>query len=168
MMSPIEPGTASTPEPAVRAMAPIAVVLLVAVTVLLGVSVGTAALETTTLSSPAPTATIGLDATVDRIVLTHRGGDPIDVRDLRIVVAVNGESLMNQPPVPFFSAAGFRPGPTGPFNAATPDEWTVGTSASFRIAGTNDPTPALGDRITVRLVVDDQPIATLDGRVGAG
>lgn len=149
-------------------MAPIAVVLLVAVTVLLGVGVGTAALDGTTLRSSAPTATIGLDATVDRVVLTHRGGDPIAVRELRIVVAVNGEPLKHQPPVPFFSAAGFRPGPTGPFNAATPNEWTVGTSASFRIAGTNDPTPTLGDRITVRLVVDDQSIATLDGRVKAG
>ena len=149
-------------------MAPIAVVLLVAVTVLLSVGVGTAALEATTLGSSAPTATIDLDATVDRIVLTHRGGDPIAVGELRIVVVVNGEPLKNQPPVPFFSAAGFRPGPTGPFNAATPNEWTVGTSASFRIAGTNDPTPTIGDRLTVRLVVDDQSIATLNGRVKAG
>lgn len=149
-------------------MAPIAVVLLVAVTVLLSVGVGTAALEATTLGSSAPTATIDLDATVDRIVLTHRGGDPIAVGELRIVVVVNGEPLKNQPPVPFFSAAGFRPGPTGPFNAATPNEWTVGTSASFRIAGTNDPTPTIGDRLIVRLVVDDQSIATLNGRVKAG
>jgi FlaG/FlaF family flagellin (archaellin) len=151
-----------------RALTPVAVVLLVAVTVLLAVGVGTATLEVAQLSSPAPTATIALDATADRVVLTHRGGDPIDVGELRVVVAVNGEPLRNQPPVPFFSAAGFRPGPTGPFNAATPDEWTAGTSASFRIAGTNDPTPAPGDRMTVRLVVDDQPIATLEGRVTAG
>ena len=149
-------------------MAPIAVVLLVAVTVLLSVGVGTVALEATTLGSSAPTATIDLDTTVDRIVLTHRGGDPIAVGELRIVVVVNGEPLKNQPPVPFFSAAGFRPGPTGPFNAATPNEWTVGTSASFRIAGTNDPTPTIGDRLIVRLVVDDQSIATLNGRVKAG
>ena len=149
-------------------MAPIAVVLLVAMTVLLSVGVGTVALEATTLGSSAPTATIDLDATVDRIVLTHRGGDPIAVGELRIVVVVNGEPLKNQPPVPFFSAAGFRPGPTGPFNAATPNEWTVGTSASFRIAGTNDPTPTIGDRLIVRLVVDDQSIATLNGRVKAG
>lgn len=158
----------SVPPPDARALTPIAVVLLVAVTVLLAVGVGTTALEAVTLSSPAPTATITLDATADRVVLTHRGGDPIAVDDLRVVVTVNGEPLANQPPVPFFSATGFRPGPTGPFNAATPEEWTVGTSASFRIAGTNDPTPVPGDRITVRLVVDDQPIATLSGRVKAG
>jgi len=149
-------------------MAPIAVVLLVAVTVLLGVSVGTAALETTALSSPAPTATIGLDATVDRIVLTHRGGDPIDVRDLRIAVAVNGESLMNQPPVPFFSAAGFRPGPTGAFNAASDGDWRVGESASFRIAGTNDPAPEPGRTITVEISVDGRPVAALEAVVEPG
>ena len=159
---------ASVTKPDSRALAPVAVVLLVALTVLLAVGVGAATLEIAPLSSPAPTATIALDATADHVVLTHHGGDPIQVGDLRVVVAVNGEPLANQPPVPFFSAAGFRPGPTGPFNAATPNEWTAGTSASFRIAGTNDPTPVPGDRITVRLVVDDRPIATLNARVRTG
>ena len=145
-----------------RALTPVAVVLLVAVTVLLAVGVGTATLEVAQLSSPAPTATIALDATADRVVLTHRGGDPIDVGELRVVVAVNGEPLRNQPPVPFFSAPGFESAPTGAFNSATADAWRVGETASFRTAGTNEPAIAPGDTVMIRLSVDGYSVADLE------
>lgn len=155
-----------------RAVAPVAGVLLVAMTVLLGVGVTAVAFGVDagvgTTPSPAPTATFSLAVDGDRITITHRGGDSLAVDGLRVVVAVNGEPLTHQPPVPFFSARGFRPGPTGPFNPAAANEWTAGTAASIRIAGTNDPQPMPGDAVTVRLVVDDTPVAVLSATVEPG
>ncbi|MES3161424.1 MAG: type IV pilin [Halorubrum sp.] len=149
-----------------RALAPLAGVLLVAVTVLLAVGVTAAAFDAP--PDPAPTTVVSLSASEDRLTLTHRGGAPIDVRELTVRVWVNGEPLARQPAVPFFSAAGFRPGPTGSFNAASGDEWVVGDEVSFRIAATNDPTPAPGDRVEVRLSVRGQPLAALETHVDAG
>ncbi|MFC6752420.1 type IV pilin N-terminal domain-containing protein [Halorubrum tibetense] len=152
--------------PDTRAVATLAGVLLVAIAVLLAVGVATAAFDEPT--EPAPTAVISLSAEGDRLVLLHEGGEPIDVQELTVRVWVNGDSLARQPSVPFFSAAGFRPGPTGPFNAASGDEWIVGDEASVRIAGTNDPTPRPGDRVEVRLSVRGQPIASMATTVEPG
>ena len=118
----------------------------------------------TTVPADAPRAAIDLrvDADADRLTFVHRGGDPIDVSALSVRIRVDGESLDAQPPVPFFSARGFRPGPTGPFNSATADEWTAGERASLRVAGTNDPTIAPGSRVSVRLIVAETVVAELE------
>lgn len=102
-----------------RAVSPVVgVVLLTAVTVAASVAVGAAALS---YAPPSPAPTVAVDATADpggRVVLVHRGGDPLVVADLRIRVTVDGEPLRFQPPVPFVGARGFRGAPTGPFNRA--------------------------------------------------
>lgn len=94
-------------------------------------------------------ATLTVDG--DRLVLDHRAGDPIDVARLDMLVRVDDEALAHQPPVPFFAARGFHPGPTGPFNAASDGSWEPGERASVRIASTNHPVPRAGDRVTVEL-----------------
>jgi len=147
-----------------RAVTTLAGVLLVAIAVLLAVGVATATFDEP--ADPAPTAVISLSVDGDRLILRHEGGEPIDIQELTVRVWVNGEPLARQPSVPFFSAAGFNPGPTGPFNAASGDEWIVGDETSFRIAGTNDPTPGPGDRVEVRLSVRGQPVASMATTVG--
>lgn len=146
-----------------RAIAPVAGVLLLAITVVLAGGVVTAALGAHAGPvEPAPTASLSLSATDDRITVTHRGGDALDAGDLDVRVSVDGEPLARQPPVPFFSSAGFHPGPTGAFNAARDDDWRVGESASFRVAGTNDPVPDPGRTVVVEVSVDGRPVATLE------
>jgi len=142
-------------------------VLLLAITVVLAGGVAAAALGPSTTTVP-PSAVLSLSATDDRIAVRHRGGDPIDVAAVTVRVSVDGEPLDEQPPVPFFSAAGFRPGPTGPFNAASDDTWRVGETATFRVADTNDPTLEPGRTVTVRITADGQPVATLETSVEAG
>ena len=83
------------------------------------------------------------------------------MRRLDVVVRVDGAPLRHQPPVPFFSARGFRPGPTGPFNAAADPTWAVGERASIRLASTNRPRVRAGARVTVTLRYDGQQLATL-------
>ncbi len=155
--------SASAPGTTARAIAPVAGVLLIAMAVILAAGVTTATLDAP--DEPAPTALLSLSADGDRIAITHEAGDPVEVDELTVRVRVNDEPLARQPSIPFFSAAGFQPGPTGPFNAASnDDEWSVGEVASFRIAGTNDPTPAAGDRVEVRLVVRGRLLVSLDAR----
>lgn len=156
----------STPDRSARALAPVAGVLLLAITVVLAGGVVTAAIDVP--AEPAPTASLSLSATDDRITVTHRGGDALDATDLEVQVRVDGEPLARQPPVPFFSAVGFRPGPTGAFNAATDGDWRVGESASFRVAGTNNPTLEPGRTVAVDVSVDGQPVATLETVVESG
>ena len=158
-------GCPSALSPTVRAIAPLAGILLVAMTVLLGVTVTAVALDAP--EEPAPMTMLSLSADGDRIALTHDGGDPINVQDLTVRVRVNDESLSRQPPVPFFSSAGFQPGPTGAFNSASDDTWIVGESVSFRIARSNDPYPTAGDRVEVHLSVHDREIAMLEATVRA-
>ena len=148
-------------------MAPVAGVLLLAITVVLAGGVAAAALGPSTATVP-PSAVLSLSATDDRIEIDHRGGDPIDVAAVTVRVSVDGEPLAEQPPVPFFSAAGFRPGPTGPFNSASDDTWRVGETASFRVADTNDPTLEPGRTVTVEITADGRPVATLEASVEAG
>ena len=78
-----------------------------------------------------------------------------------VIVRVDGDPLRHQPPVPFFSARGFRPGPTGPFNAAADPTWTVGERASVRLASTNHPRIVAGARVTVELRYDGRRLTTL-------
>ncbi len=143
-----------------RAVSPVVgtVTLVLIVVLLAGVlmaSVGTASLD-----QPDPEfASISATATQDgTIVLSHDGGQPVDVSEISLVVSVAGTRLAEQPPVPFFSSAGFEPGPTGPFNSAAEPRWTVGETTSLTIAGSNTPTPQPGDRVTVEIYRGDRPL----------
>ena len=142
----------------------IGIVLLLVVTVALAGTVATVAFETTP-PSDAPRAAIDLrvDADQNRLTFVHRAGDPLDVRDLDLRVRVEGTPLDAQPPVPFFSASGFEPGPTGPFNSATDPEWTAGETASVQLAGTNDPLISEGSAVVVEFAVEDAVIAEASG-----
>ncbi|TKX36623.1 type IV pilin [Halorubrum sp. CGM5_25_10-8B] len=148
-------------------MAPVAGVLLIAITVVLAGGVAAAALDGPSATVP-PSAVLSLSATDDRIAIDHRGGDPIDVSAVTIRVSIDGEPLDEQPPLPFFSAVGFHPGPTGPFNAAGDDTLRVGETATFRVADTNDPTLEPGRTVTVDITADGQPVASLEASVEAG
>jgi FlaG/FlaF family flagellin (archaellin) len=144
-----------------RATTTLGTVLLVAVAVTLAATVGGVALAAVpALDGP---ASVSLDVTASadgRVVLTHRGGPALDVRELRVQVSVDGDPLSQQPPVPFFAAPGFHGGPTGPFNAASGDRWTAGERAGFRVAGTNDPPLRAGDTVRVRVYRDGTPVGT--------
>lgn len=133
------------------------------VTLLLAVAVGSAAVAVSlgTLPGGPPVAAASLSVEGERIELTNRGGGTVDVRRLRVVIRVDGTPLRHQPPVPFFSTAGFRPGPTGPFNAAADPRWEPGERASLRVASTNRPSIRAGDRVTVDLRYDGHRIFRL-------
>jgi len=146
-----------------RASAPVVgVALLVVLAVGLAGAVA-AGLGAVAPPEPPPRAALELsvDADADRVALTHLGGDALDVRRLRLRVAVDGTPLSHQPPVPFFAARGFRAGPTGPFNTAADPRWTTGETASLRLASTNAPAIAPGARVRVELFVDGQAVARL-------
>ncbi|MFB6096671.1 MAG: type IV pilin [Haloferacaceae archaeon] len=146
----------------------VGVVLLVGVTVVVAAVVGTAALGVASDAQAAtgPTVSLGLAVEGDRIALTHVAGEPLDVRDLRLRIAVDGRALAHQPPVPFFAARGFRSGPTGPFNPATAPTWRVGQTASLRLAETNRPRIEPGSTVEVRVYVDDALAAELSTSAG--
>jgi archaeal type IV pilus assembly protein PilA len=92
-------------------------------------------------------------------VLVHDGGGSLDTRSLSVVVEVDGEPLTHQPPVPFFSASGFEPGPTGVFNVGYSGEWEVGDSAGFTLnPNTNGPAPERGSAVSVEVYEGDRPI----------
>lgn len=137
------------------------VVLAVALTVVLASGVAVAFAVGVAPADPAPSARVALnvDAGGDELVLEHRGGDALHVDALRVVVTVDGTRLAHQPPVPFFAATGFEPGPTGPFNRGYDGAWTAGETASFALAGTNDPAIAPGDRVLVAVYADDALVA---------
>lgn len=150
-----------------RAVSPaLGAVILVGVTVAAAAVLGTVLFgQAAALSAPPPTATFDLAVEGDQVSIDHTGGDAVDVRALRVEVAVDGEPLSRQPPVPFFAARGFHGGPGGPFNPETDAEWTVGETASFRVAGTNDPALEPGAELTVELFHGDQRFASLSTRV---
>lgn len=148
-----------------RAVSPVTgTVLVVLCTVMLSGALAVAVLGSDLNATPAPSVVLSAtaNADTDRILLLHRAGEPLDVRQLDVLIAVNGTALARQPPVPFFAATGFRSGPTGPFNSADDPLWTPGERASVRIAGTNDPTLSPGSTVTVRLVFDGQVVAVVE------
>lgn len=147
----------------------IGAVLLVGVTVVAASLVGVAVLGQASAVDDTPRHTVlSISVEGDRIRLVHEGGDALDVRRLDVTVAVDGEPLRHQPPVPFFSARGFRPGPTGPFNVAADPTWTAGEAASFRVAGTNAPALTPGATVTVRVAIDGRLLAREEARVKPG
>ncbi|WP_207586824.1 type IV pilin [Halomontanus rarus] len=150
-----------------RAVSPVVgTLLLVALTICLAavVAVGIGFGPGTTMLSTAPSAAFDLsvDANEQEISLHHRTGETIDVRELTLHVTVEGEPLAEQPPVPFFSEHGFRGGPGGPFNERSDPRWSVGETASVRVAGTNAPAIDTGDTVGVTLAVDGKTVASLE------
>lgn len=141
-----------------RGYAPVAVVLLLAVTVVAAAAVATAVPALP--GDPPPQRGVAADATSDgRVAVTLLSGESIDIESATVRVAVGGEPLAHQPPVPFFAARGFHGGPTGPFNVAADPSWTVGETASLRVAGTNSPELRVGATLTVRVLVDGRVVA---------
>jgi len=133
------------------------------VTLALAVVVGTAVAAVGLGAVPAAPSVTGATLVVDgdRLVVTHRAGEPLDVRRLDVIVRVDGTPLRHQPPVPFFAARGFGSGPTGPFNPAADPTWDAGERASLRVAATNRPPLVAGARVTVELRYDGRRLATL-------
>lgn len=149
-----------------RALSPvIGVVAVVGITVLLATTVGL--IVTATPTDPAPTATfdVSADSERDRISLTHRGGDRLVVAKLRVTVTVEGEPLVFQPPVPFFAARGFAPGPTGPLNVASDGRWRAGETGAFELAGTNSPRLSPGETVTVTIATETAVIDEVETTV---
>ena len=144
-----------------RATVPVlGAVLLVGVTVVLAVAVSVVA---TGFAPPEPAGPVALEVSADaatgRVAIDHVGGSTLDVREVTLRVEVGGEPLARQPPVPFYAAAGFNGFPTGPFNPAADPRWEAGESASFRVAGTNDPPLVTGVPLVVTVVRDGGPVA---------
>lgn len=152
-----------------RGVSPVVgVVCLTAVTVVLAAIVGTAVLGATPQpSTPSvPSASFGLAAEPSGdVTLVHRGGDAVDPETIELFVRVGDEPLEWQPPVPFFSARGFESGPTGAFNSATTDTWEAGETASFTVAGTNDPGLRAGETVTVRISIDGHGVSAVETTV---
>jgi FlaG/FlaF family flagellin (archaellin) len=143
--------TSSTFGPDRRATSPVVgVALLVLVTAILAAGLGAAVLGTVP-AEPPPQTRLSISVDGDRLRVVHQAGDTLDVRRMEVHVAVNGTRLAHQPPVPFFAATGFEPGPTGPFNSASDPEWEVGEVGTLTVAGTNS--PAIGPGATVRVTV---------------
>jgi flagellin-like protein len=143
-----------------RATSPVVgTVLLIALTVIAAASVGVAVTAST--ADPPPSAAIETtaDPETNEITVTHRGGDTIDVSELSVHITIDGQPLAEQPPVPFFAALGFVSGPGGPFNAASPDEFRAGQTATIQLATTNDPLLSPGSTVTVEFRTDDTVIA---------
>lgn len=140
----------------------VGVAALLGVAVLASAAVGAATLG---LAPPEPAPRVAMelsvDAGADRLTLTHLAGEAVSVESLDIRVTVGGTPIAHQPPVPFFSSTGFRPGPTGPFNTASDPTWEVGETASFALAGTNDPAIEPGDPVEVRLSLDGRALVTV-------
>lgn len=150
-----------------RAISPVvAVPILVGIVLVLAAAVGTIALGVSLPAAERPVA-LSVTATADtgRVAVVHEGGPPIDVREVTVRVAVDGTPLVEQPPVPFFAAPGFRSGPTGAFNPSADPVLAVGERASFRIAGTNSPTLVAGATLALRLYRGGTRIAAVETRV---
>jgi len=151
-----------------RGVSPVvAAPLLVGVTVVLAAVVGVMAMEFGPPGHEEPRV-LSAHATDDgRIELTHESGPAINLTAVSIVVTVDGEPLDHQPPVPFFSASGFYPGPTGPFNVATDALWESGERATVRVAGTNAPSLRAGATVTIRVLHEETRIALVETTVQA-
>jgi FlaG/FlaF family flagellin (archaellin) len=152
-----------------RALTPLTGVLVIALTVGLAAAASGAIFAATDVADATddapPRASLSLAVDDDVLSFTHRGGDALDVSRLRLVVAIDGERLARQPPVPFFSARGFHSGPTGPFNPASDPQWTAGETATLSVAGTNRPALSAGSLVTVDVYAGDTPVASLSARI---
>lgn len=139
----------------------VGIILLVSITVIGAATVGLAVESTPRASPELASFELAADAESNSLTLTHRGGDPINLTETTIHVDIDGRSLEANPPIPFFAAAGFESGPSGPFNAASPNTWRPGETGRVQIASTNDPQMSPGSTVTVRIVTDGTELAEL-------
>ncbi|EMA39541.1 type IV pilin [Halococcus hamelinensis] len=144
-----------------RGVAPVVgVAVLVVVTLVLAAVIGAFVIGLGG-ADHTPTAAITADRNGNEVVLTHAGGDSLDVNDLTVRVFVDGRALDHQPRVPAVGMTGFRGAPGGPFNSRSDDTWSTGEVASVTIATTtNAPQPAAGSTVTVRIYADGEVVAT--------
>lgn len=152
-----------------RALAPVVgIALLTLVTALAAATVGAGLLDggVTSETPPRLSLSASANASVDRITLTHTGGDVVSVTQLRVRISVDGERLTHQPPVPFFAATGFESGPTGPFNTAADQQWAAGERATLTLASTNSPQLTSGVTVRVDVYRGEYRIATATARAG--
>lgn len=142
----------------------VGVALLVAITVVGAATVGLAVESTPNESPELASFELVADANTNSLSLTHQGGDPIDLTETTIHVEIDGQALETNPPVPFFAAAGFKSGPSGPFNIASPDTWRPGETGRVQVASTNNPQLSRGSTVTVQIVADGTEIAKVSDR----
>lgn len=151
-----------------RGISPVVgVPILVGITVILGAAVGVVTLGIPTPATPQPplVSSVTASAETNQITFVNEGGREVDVRDLSLHIELDGVPLSNQPPIPFFSATGFKSGPTGAFNSASSPMWNPGERAAIRVATTNSPQLTENAMLTVRLSIDGTSVAVLETRV---
>ncbi|NGM70220.1 type IV pilin [Natronolimnobius sp. AArcel1] len=140
----------------------IGTIALLAITVCL-VAVVAVGFSTWSVSEPTTAAfDLSADGDTSTLVIEHTAGDSIDVRELSVTVTINDTPLSSQPSVPSAGKEGYYGFPDGPFNEQADPNWHAGERAELTIASTNSPTLESGDVVTVRLVVDETVIATLE------
>ncbi len=147
-----------------RGIAPVVAVVLVVVCTI-GLSVGVVAISGSIGSPSAPPQAIlsgTADASTGVITISHDGGEALDVDSLALVVAIDGEELVHQPPVPFFSSNGFAPGPTGAFNVASDRTLTAGETASFELASSNEPQLESESVVRIRVIYEEAVLLTIE------
>lgn len=149
-----------------RASVPtIGVLVLTLITVVLAAAVGVTAIETQPVTPSVPPSLSVTASSDGRVTLVHEAGPELNVDNLALRVTIDGVPLEYQPPVPFFAARGFQAGPTGPFNTAADQSWTLGEEASFYLAGTNSPVVKSGASVQIRLRRENVTIAVLETTV---
>lgn len=152
-----------------RAVSPVvAIVLLVGITVVGAAGVASVAtgLDGRVDATAAPTLAVSADADGQAITVIHRGGAALDLENHTMRIRVDGEALAHQPPVPYFAAEGFQGTPTGAFNSGGDAVLSPGDEATLRLASTNAPHVAAGDRVRVRFLSDGRRVAQASVRAG--
>jgi len=139
-----------------RALAPVASVLLLAITVVLAGGVVTAAIDTPAEPRRRPSCRC------QRLTTGSRLRTAAEMRSTQPSWKFECASTANHSPgsrrFRSFRRQGSTPVRRARSNAATDGDWRVGGSASFRVAGTNDPTLEPGRTVTVDVSVDgDRP-----------
>ncbi len=142
----------------------IAAPLLLLMTLLLAIVIGTIAPAFTIPNDPEPLTVIDVttDESTNTVSITNDGPREIDVRELTVTIEIDHTPIHHPLTVPYFSQRGFHSGPTGAFNSATDPFWSTGERVSFRIASTNSPTLEPGKSLTITLITNDSPIAQSD------
>ncbi len=142
-----------------RASAPVVgVVVLVSLTVLLSATVLAGLPDSTSASPPTASLSLTVDGSADRIELTHRGGDELDVSEMDVRISVDGNALTHQPPVPFFAADGFKSGPDGAFNNASSNTFSAGERTTLTLASTNHPQLDAGVDVSVQITTHNSVV----------
>lgn len=142
----------------------VGVLLLVAMTLILAAGVvGISTMGIGLESAPkAKLAIDSVDASENKIVLTHEGGEAFDVSKIEILTYVDEEPLEKQlEDLPAFGVTGYswpkNPGPI--FKGTTDHVWEVGEKSRFEVASTNSLQIDAGDTVTVKII--HQPSGSL-------